>query len=70
MMFDPQSGAGAIIMLVTGLFMLVLCLWQMVGLWRSCVRFTRSTGRALWSREVQIIIVLNVLAQLCCYVVE
>lgn len=38
--------------------------WQIIGLWRSCKRYIRISGKTFWARAVQVLIILGIVATL------
>ncbi len=56
----PVISARVTIIIV--IIRLLIFAWQIVGLWRACVRHVATNGRAFWARTAQAIVVLGLIA--------
>lgn len=54
---------GALVVL-GWLFLFVLAIWQYVGLWRSACSHILKTGRSLWGRTAQALVVVGIIVSL------
>ena len=43
---------------------MILYPWQIIGLWRSCDRHIKTTGKRFWARTAQVLVVLGFIATL------
>ena len=55
---NPVSTARLVIIFGAFAF-LIVCPWQIIGLWRSCNNHIEKSGRRFWARSAQVFVVLG-----------
>jgi hypothetical protein len=56
--------ASRIIIIYLILFLVICYPWQIIGLWRACNRHIKESGKNLWARTAQVLVILGFLGTL------
>lgn len=60
---EPQF-TMALFLMLGGISVVTICIWQLVGLWRAAVRVARLNGRSLWTGLAKVYVIVAVITAL------